>query len=545
MPSLGKAMLAGLRTGRLSLTDVPFKARSKKDVRPAFMHELFKQVFDAEGYVLDRPKMIREIRQLTMMFYKFVETPSPDQLRLANLKFIVTDKFVKTDQWPDTIDLVRMHFRSLCPLMPSDIRPHHSNGATFDGYNNVERRVERKFYPGLYQFFGLDAFYPTLDIAQKATQGDIVRIQKSRVSHVPKDSRGPRTICIEAHEPMMAQKGLQVRLYDFIENESPARGWINFTDQSINRLQARIGSISGNLSTIDLKDASDLVSWNLIQELADEEWTQAFQACRSSVAEIDGFDFPLKKFAPMGSALCFPVEAMLFWSICRTITASVFVYGDDIIVPTEHAVACMEALESYGLQVNRDKSYYTGSFRESCGGDYYRGEDVGYVNVKSYDPLSYIATLNNMRVLYGTEVTDVLVGQFEAQTRKPVYREPLDRASNAAPLVYYTDKVAMSSAFFSRRWNMNLQRHEVLLPSVITRSTRRKAGVDDDDYFYFDWLTRFHPSDTPVDYNINAEWSGSEVKRSDSSHLTSTARVVDRQVVYPVTKYTWAPCFRE
>jgi hypothetical protein len=54
----------------------------------------------------------------------------------------------------------------------------------------------------------------------------------------------------------------------------------------------------------------------------------------------------------------------------------VSVYGDDIIIPTyayEHLIQLLTAL---GFVINRDKSFGTGAFRESCGADYYYGINV-------------------------------------------------------------------------------------------------------------------------------------------------------------------------
>lgn len=55
---------------------------------------------------------------------------------------------------------------------------------------------------------------------------------------------------------------------------------------------------------------------------------------------------------------------------------SVKVYGDDIICPSEHVDAVSDYLESYGLRVNRRKSFSRSLFRESCGADYFNGYSV-------------------------------------------------------------------------------------------------------------------------------------------------------------------------
>jgi hypothetical protein len=106
----------------------------------------------------------------------------------------------------------------------------------------------------------------------------------------------------------------------------------------------------------------------------------------------------------MGSALCFPVEAMVFTTVIflgiqkslnvpltrkminKSFSRSVRVYGDDLIVPVEHVNSVVEALEHFGARVGLDKSFWTGRYRESCGREYYAGEDVSIVRVRRLFP---------------------------------------------------------------------------------------------------------------------------------------------------------------
>jgi len=104
----------------------------------------------------------------------------------------------------------------------------------------------------------------------------------------------------------------------------------------------------------------------------------------------------------MGCGFTFELETALFLAIVRAIVpgiwlkshgyidgiqprpgaklswAHVGVNGDDIIVPTAYAQRVIDALTLFGFTVNEQKSYYdpNGHFRESCGGDYFRGVGV-------------------------------------------------------------------------------------------------------------------------------------------------------------------------
>jgi hypothetical protein len=97
----------------------------------------------------------------------------------------------------------------------------------------------------------------------------------------------------------------------------------------------------------------------------------------------------------MGSALCFPIEALTFWCLSvasiatshavdyRKAARFVYVYGDDIIVPTEYFQTVVDALSLANLKVNVNKSFHRGKFRESCGMDAYDGIDVTPTRIKT------------------------------------------------------------------------------------------------------------------------------------------------------------------
>lgn len=171
---------------------------------------------------------------------------------------------------------------------------------------------------------------------------------------------------------------------------------------------ACIGSEDGSLATLDLSEASDRVGNWLVEELFEffPFLSEALQATRSrSVRLPSGEVMQLRKFASMGSALTFPIEAIVFTAIVieavlsassRRITRrnimllhdQVRVYGDDIIVPTPYAESVIESLEAFGLKVNRRKSFQNGWFRESCGAEFWKGLDVSIVRSRRAIPQS-------------------------------------------------------------------------------------------------------------------------------------------------------------
>jgi hypothetical protein len=85
-------------------------------------------------------------------------------------------------------------------------------------------------------------------------------------------------------------------------------------------------------------------------------------------------------------------------------------YGDDLITDKRITSNVVEALEYLGFEVNTEKSFLgKATFRESCGGSYYRGADVTPLRFKtkalasriSVDVLAGVIDLANRAFDYG------------------------------------------------------------------------------------------------------------------------------------------------
>jgi len=146
----------------------------------------------------------------------------------------------------------------------------------------------------------------------------------------------------------------------------------------------------------------------------------------------------------------------------------VFIYGDDIIVPTDEAPSVSDALHLFGLKVNQRKSFWTGKFRESCGVDAFDGHDVTPTYARHEFPtdrrhaeavVSWVAFANQM-YLKGYWSTAREVRQ---RIEKCVGKIPF-LGDNAAGLSWVT----YSNVTEHKRWNQELMRFEnrtlVLVP---------------------------------------------------------------------------------
>ena len=301
--------------------------------------------------------------------------------------------------------------------------PRHGPGATADGLRGNSkysvskwpRRLESVFPYGDYALPPGWWHDHQLDRVQFLEPGAEVPV---KVTPVPKTDKTARIIAEEPTAMQYVQQGLFMQFFDCIEHPDETRPpyggqrcdfgvhLVGLEDQEPNRLLALEGSQDGSLATLDLSEASDRVLNEHVLLLFERfpRLSAAIQATRSTKARVPGHgDLPLAKFSSMGSALCFPVEAMVFTTIVvlaiqaewkvpldraflSSLRGRVRVYGDDIIVPVDCVQRVITYLEAFGLKVNRDKSFWNGKFRESCGGDYYDGEWVTPVRLRKELP---------------------------------------------------------------------------------------------------------------------------------------------------------------
>ncbi len=208
-----------------------------------------------------------------------------------------------------------------------------------------------------------------------------MEIQEScgELSFVPKTALTERTIMVEPLLNTFVQRGIG----RVIKRRLLSSG-VNLYDQQINRERARISSISGEYATLDLSSASDRISTRLVFELLPTEWFNLLSNWRTGRVRYKrkGLEFNLEKFSSMGNGYTFELESLIFYSICFVactelgFPTDISVYGDDLIVPVGAYELTCEILEVFGFSVNQEKSYSTGKFRESCGGDYLDGIDT-------------------------------------------------------------------------------------------------------------------------------------------------------------------------
>ena len=242
--------------------------------------------------------------------------------------------------------------------------------------------------------------------------GYLVGHESNTMFTVPKNTTIDRVACKEPDVNMFLQKGVG----NYIRS-SLRRAGVNLNDQSINQRLALHGARTGELATLDLSSASDSVTRELVFQLVPIVWFTLLDSIRSEVTVIGGEEHVNEMFSSMGNGFTFELESLVFWAIARTvcyfrgISGSVSVYGDDIIVPVAAAEDLVWVLSYFGFEVNPDKSFWEGPFRESCGGHYHYGMDISpfYIRRPVDSLVEAILLANNIRcwsALDGMSVLD-------------------------------------------------------------------------------------------------------------------------------------------
>lgn len=136
------------------------------------------------------------------------------------------------------------------------------------------------------------------------------------------------------------------------------------------------------IATLDLSRASDSVLSQLLNKSLPRDWYNALKPAFCRQVTVDGEIMATHTVLPMGNGFTFPVETLLFYCLTKAIgnltriRGTYSVYGDDIICPIKLYRYVSKIFPLLGLTINEEKSYANSFFRESCGGDYYRGCDV-------------------------------------------------------------------------------------------------------------------------------------------------------------------------
>jgi len=466
LPVLGKACETSLVTGTPLLVDRSFGKHWRSKL-PSFMYNYLCILFDDSGI----PRMLETqeaayaywaVRQVTLAYSKAEDIPSrmTEDEAIKSFSSRITDEPVITapswllNEARRLIQSVVMDGDYLNPSLAMwDSIPYGRHGP---GAVAGKERGLRKWNFGLIQ--GLDNSLFRFNNRAPVPNKRVKSI--ARVVCVPKDYKSLRTICVEPKENQFAQQGLWEILRSIIHRHPLARKSINFNHQEYN---ARAAKRHG-LATIDLKDASDRVSLRLCRLLFPREFFRLVTRYRSRQLAINGKLIRPACFASMGSALCFPIETLVFWAIARaaihpmTRQRTLRVFGDDIVCPKEDALYICKMLEACGLKVNPQKTCIETPIRESCGAYFYNGVDVRVVRFKNSqceNVPAWSALIRNCQHLHELQLT-------HASTAMLLHLKDFWHV----PFGHFGLPECKDGYSCQKRWNAELQRYEWRLPGL-------------------------------------------------------------------------------
>lgn len=216
----------------------------------------------------------------------------------------------------------------------------------------------------------------SLERVQSIWRSRVQVVSYNKIAFVPKTAKTMRSIAVEPLANAYLQKGADLAIRLRLK-----RIGIDLRDQTINQRMAREGALryqeEDSFVTIDLSAASDSISRTLVRQLLPYEWHRFLDAIRSPNRRLpNGDTLPYSKFCSMGNGFCFPLETLIFTAAVIAAGGGVagqdfHVYGDDIVVRKSVSEKLIQLLFVMGFDINPEKTFTSGPFRESCGEDYF------------------------------------------------------------------------------------------------------------------------------------------------------------------------------
>ncbi|DAD52836.1 RNA-directed RNA polymerase [ssRNA phage SRR7687334_1] len=305
----------------------------------------------------------------------------------------------------ESFDRVRKAIRRVLGPLPASMTPRFSGGATVGDTGKLTTIPDKlssipTTYSTLTGSLLENSFWPTRWGWELKTLRRTPRVVRgNEFFTVPKDGTKNRGCAKEASLAVSLQLALAQEL---------RKGLLKWhvdlkVGKEVHMRLAREGSRDGHLATFDLSNASDTLARNLVRLLLPEEWYELLDSLRAKFTRVEGRWVRLEKFSSMGNGFTFELETLIFCALAREACAvsgvdpeDVRVFGDDIIIPVGASKALAALLSFCGFTVNEGKTFRDGRFRESCGGDYFDGDDVRaiYLEEVPREPHEWIALHN-------------------------------------------------------------------------------------------------------------------------------------------------------
>ena len=280
LPDFGKSIQKWIDQGQVGLN--PSFSNGRGGL-PLFLGGFLCRVFDRRsGALLDEPSIdaIRALRQLTLSFAKISLPCSNARTVNAMVKYVECEQDVRqadarlTER--DLNDFGRISallFSSMFTKVDRDVYydrllPKHGPGSVADKLTSNGKYRQYEWTSRLAEVFPLDRYLiPNHRFINELDQVNILEPgaeRPVRVISVPKTLKTPRIIAVEPTCMQYTQQALLRSVLEAFYRDELLCGLIGFDDQGPNQALARQGSADCRTATLDLSEASDRVSNQLI-----------------------------------------------------------------------------------------------------------------------------------------------------------------------------------------------------------------------------------------------------------------------------------------
>lgn len=540
LPMLSAGLFGFLENGHVSY---PSFKLLKDTVHPVFLQGLFRLACSEGEY---QGEAIKYIYQISVMFKK-LKGPYLDSVLVKQLDdFVAVDEELRDIDFTDELRLpimqqVRAEIYQLFLGFNLDlkkVKPRPGPGATNKPVAKHMRYRPHTLYTQIEKVLPyVDWFMvnPYDLVHQTKLFRDVyinpVESQRARLKYVFKTFGKARGICIEENEPQFLQQAVKAGLYDWIENSPITLGRIDFKDQSINANLALKASEDLEDATIDCSEASDRVAREAISwSFQDTEIHDVLMALSTKwidfPKELSGKRSAIKcaKYAPMGSGLCFPIETVWHWALIRALIVlsqypdeykeRVYVYGDDIIVPSEIAEMVYTYFPLFGMKINVEKSYYKSHFRESCGIHAYNGKNITPVFIKNLpikSSLTVIMSCIEVEAQFKRLGYDHVARHFEVNIRQAMSGYDMPYVPQGSSVLgFIRDDISMPAFPGSVRRRFDSFGNSVQRVRSVVPKLERNAPLTEFESYLRHVLTSDNDkevSGNPLDFELKWKWA--------------------------------------
>lgn len=530
LPSLVKNLLVLLEHG--STTFPCFKIKKGSNY-PNFLSGLFDVAINGDGEA--KTVAFDTIYMVSSAFKKLKGPYKKTVLRKNFSEFLSVDAALGEIDWfSEPLFPILETARTLCSnfiknidVNDGSIRPRPGPGATNTPVEKTLRYEPHVMYDQINNVLPYQEwYYPTPWHACYKSRRFLALYNKrvphftSRFKFVPKTVGKPRGICIEQNEVQVLQQAYRLLLSKSIKAHPKLAKQLPLDDQRINAKLALESSETLECGTIDMSEASDRIARELVSWLFqnNQELHDVLMALSSRFVtgpkelKLETHTYRVNKYAPMGSGLCFPVMSLVHLFLVQAIVLNssiqnrhtfidkIYVYGDDIVLPSPCVQAVYDYLPLFGMKLNKDKSFYKSAFRESCGIHALNGRVVTPVFIKHVPSHHFEGSLPSLLqneadlfergfTLTAQYLRKVVVKLAQVNAVKLRYDFYVSKESNllgfARSKLSYGDSVQYKS-HFKRSWDMDTQQHYYRLP-YIGKAIQRNF-IRDMENAYLRWL---------------------------------------------------------